>query len=114
MPINKNDSITKAKQQSDKVYDYAHNQNRKVTAQAVSQYENIKKNNSKTKDNYSLSWHGIWKSVGNWIGKLVNGMNKNAISAQNKVFKQYGGSQTLDQIPAVAWATGTGLLKMAY
>ncbi|MDV3518431.1 phage tail tape measure protein [Lentilactobacillus otakiensis] len=107
----KNDSITKAKQQSDKVYDYAHNQNQKVTAQAVSQYENIKKNNSKTKDNYSLSWHGIWKSVGNWIGKLVNGMNKNAISAQNKVFKQYGGSQTLDQIPTVAWATGTGLLK---
>ncbi|MDM7515914.1 phage tail tape measure protein [Lentilactobacillus sp. TOM.63] len=107
----KNDSITKAKQQSDKVYDYAHNQNRKVTAQAVSQYENIKKNNSKTKYNYSLSWHGIWKSVGNWIGKLVNGMNKNAISAQNKVFKQYGGSQTLDQIPTVAWATGTGLLK---
>ncbi|WP_407886050.1 tape measure protein [Levilactobacillus sp. N40-8-2] len=102
------DTVKKAKDQYDDTVDYAHKQNKGVTKQSAAQFENTKKNNKKSKDNYDTTWHGIWKTVGNWAGKLIGGLNKSVIKGQNKVFSQYGGTNTLSPISAAYFASGTG------
>ncbi|MCT3589312.1 hypothetical protein EFS21_01595 [Levilactobacillus brevis] len=104
------DTTKKAKEQYKDTIDYAHKQNKGVTKQSSDQYEKTKTNNKKTKDNYDSTWHGIWKTVGNWVGSIIKGMNKGAVKGQNQVFKQYGGTNTLSPITASYYATGTGVL----
>ncbi len=107
----KDDTIDHAKAQYNKTAAYAHKQNSAVTKQSAAEYENTKKNNGKMSDNFSDTWHSIWKSIGNWVGKLIHGLNKSAIKGQNQVFKQYGGSKTLEPITAGFFATGTGVFS---
>lgn len=105
------DTTQKAKSQYNDTVDYAHKQNKGVTKQSAEEYKNTKENNAKQKDNYHSTWHGIWKTVGNWVGKMISGLNKGAIKGQNKVFSQYGGTNTLSPISASYFASGTGMFS---
>lgn len=102
------DTIKKAKDQENNTVKYAHKQNKGVTKESADQYATTKKNNSKSKDNYSSTWHGIWKTVGNWVDKMVKGLNKGAVKSQNQIFKQYGGDKTLVPANVTYFASGTG------
>lgn len=105
------DTVSKAKSQYKDTLHYAKKQHKDITTQSAEQYKTLKSDNSATKKNYHLTWHGIFKSVGNWIGKMLKGMNNTAIKGQNQVFKQYGGHQTLSPISQTHFAAGSGLLK---
>lgn len=107
----RHDTVSKARSQYNNTLHYAQKQHKDITTQSAEQYKTLKKDNAATEDNYHLTWHGIFKSVGNWIGKMLNGINKTAIKGQNKVFKQYGGNQTLAPIAQTQFAAGSGLLK---
>lgn len=104
----KDDTVDNAQTQYSKTTHWAERQNKGVTNQSIKQYENLKDNNKKTTSNFSTTWHSIWSTVGNWVGKLIHGLNKGPIKGQNEVFKQYGGSKTLSAITASYYAHGTG------
>ena len=107
----RHDSVSKANSQYKDTLHYAQRQHKGITTQSAEQYKAIKKDNANTKKNYHLTWGGIVNTVGSWIGKMIKGINNNAVKGQNKVFKQYGGSKTLAPIQTVPFATGSGLLK---
>ena len=65
----------------------------------------------RAKDNYHSTWHSIFKDVGNWVNKMIKGLNKGSVKSQNDIFKQYGGSKSLVPSGATYFATGTGLLS---